>query len=150
MEIYEIANKKSFMNKLLKSDLFDTFELREALIHTSFKAIIDGVRNKDFFDTEALETLSPHLTWGEVRPYIYQLIMGAKSPSYFKIILSTSTSKTLALSPELDTCFLNIVYKENQISCTTGVAYKGFTLDKTPDKLWDERIKNFLFKYEFF
>lgn len=137
------------MAKLLKSELFDSFELREAILHTSFKAVIDGVRNSDYFDAERLETLSSHLTWGEIRSYVYSLVTGPKSPSYFKIILATSLSKSQSLSPDVETCFINLVFKDNQITCTTGVAYKHFTLDKSADALWDDRIKNFLFKYDF-
>ncbi|MGL4797946.1 MAG: DUF5721 family protein [Cellulosilyticaceae bacterium] len=154
MELYTIAQRKLFMNKLLKSELFDNFELREALIHTSFKTIVDGTRNKDFFSSiEDLPTppaeLSTYITWREARPYIYQLILGDKSPSYFKIILSLSQKKAHDLSADIDTCFINLIFKEGTITCTTGVAYKNFTLDKTPDTLWDERIKQFLFKYAF-
>ena len=40
-------------------------------------------------------------------------------------------------------------FKNNQTTCTTGTAYSEFTLDQSADHLWDERIKNFLFKYQF-
>lgn len=137
------------MNKLLKADLFDSFEVRECIVHTSFKAIIDGKRNHDFYSTEELEELSSYLSWQELRPHAYQMIIGAKSPTYFKIILSTNKQKTSSISGEVDTCFLNITFKDNQITCSSGVSYKTFTLDKTPETLWDDKIKNFLFKYEF-
>ncbi len=137
------------MSKLLKSDLFDNFELREAVLHLAFKAFVDGNRNTDFFDTTLDEPLSPYLTWSEVRPAIYQLMSGDKLPSYFKIVLSTPQSKTATLSPDLEACFLNITFKDNQITCTTGVAYKHFTLDKSADLSWDTTIKDFLFKHTF-
>lgn len=135
------------MNKLLKSELFDSFELREAVLHTSFKAVIDGVRNKDFFDSD--EPLPHYLSWQEVRTYIYGLMTGAKSPSYFKIVLATTQQKAQAISPDVETCFINLIFKDNQMTCTTGVAYKTFSLDKSPDHIWDEKMKQFLFKYEF-
>ena len=137
------------MNKLIKSDLFDSFLIREAVIHTSFKSILDGHRNIDFYNTDEQEGLSPYLTWGEMRPYIYHIILGNKSPSYFKIILSTSRPKTEAISDQVDTFFINITFKSSEITVSTGVAYKTFTLDKSPESIWDNKIKNFLFKYNF-
>lgn len=149
MEAYTISNKKLFMNKLLKAELFDNFEVREVILHSALKCIIDGKRNTDFYTTEELATLSNFLSWQEIRSSCYHLMIGSKSPTYFKIILSTSATKTESISSEVDTCFLNITFKDNQIVCSTGVSYKTFTLDKTPEKIWDEKIKNFLFKYEF-
>ncbi|MGL4361786.1 MAG: DUF5721 family protein [Cellulosilyticaceae bacterium] len=149
MECYEITNKKLFMHHLLKGELFDTFELREAILHTAFKAIIEGKRNEDFFDTEQIDCLSTYLSWQEMRPYFYNLISGSTSPSYFKLILSTSKEKTLTIADSIDTCYLNIIFKNNQISCTTGVSYKTFSLDQSPNSIWDDKIKNFLLRYDF-
>lgn len=147
MDLYTLTDKKHFMTQLIKSDLFDSFELREGVVHTLFKTIIDGKRNPDFFPTD--EPRSSYLQWGEVRSYMYHLLAGQKPPTYFKLILSTSKAKTEALSTELDTCFLNITFKDNLITCSTGVAYHTFSLDKTPEKIWDERIKKFLLQYNF-
>lgn len=149
MESYTITHRKEFMNKLLKSDLFDSFLVREVVMHTAFKSILDGHRNIDFYNTDERDDLSDYLNWGEIRPYVYQIITGTKSPSYFKIILSTNAQKTIAISDQVDTFFINITFKEASIQVGTGVAYKTFTLDKSPEKIWDEKIKHFLFKYEF-
>lgn len=137
------------MNKFLKSELFDNFLVREAVLHTAFKSILDGHRNIDFYNTDEQEGLSDYLSWGEMRPYIYHIITGSKSPSYFKIILCTNKTKTTAISTDVDTFFVNITFKSGEIHVGTGVAYKTFTLDKSPEKIWDEKIKQFLFKYEF-
>ncbi|MEG0388587.1 MAG: DUF5721 family protein [Niameybacter sp.] len=137
------------MNKLLKSDLFDGFLVREVVMHTAFKSILDGHRNIDFYNTDDQEGLSEYLNWGELRPYAYHIIIGTKSPSYFKIILCTNDQKTAAISDQADTFFVNITFKAAEIQVSTGVAYKTFTLDKSPEKLWDEKIKHFLFKYDF-
>ncbi len=130
MQTYPISNRKEFMAKLLKSDLFDTFEVKEVIIHAAFKLVIDGGRNMDYFDTLNGETYSKLLTWGELRKNVYELMQGSKMPTYFKI-------------------YLNIHFKDNQISCSTGTSYKTFTLDQSADKLWDEKMKQFLFKYNF-
>ncbi len=152
MQSFDITNRKEFMSKLLKSDLFDTFEVREVVAHMAFKLILAGERNQDYFKDileEETSNLSHFLTWGEIRKHVYELMSGHKLPTYFKIILSTNTEKTEGLSPDASTFYLNITFKDNQMSCSTGMAYKTFTLDKSSEQLWDEKIKNFLFKYQF-
>lgn len=152
MEIYTIEQKKVFMSKLLKHDLFDDFEVREAIIHTSFKSILEGTRNAEFFsDVETPETplLPSFLTWAEMRPYVYHLILGNKLPTYFKIVLSTNSQVAASLSELASTFFLNITFKDNAMTCSTGIAYKTFSLDKTPEHVWDEKVKQFLFEHGF-
>lgn len=152
MQSFDITNRKEFMYKLLKSDLFESFEVREVVSHTAFKLVIDGKRNKDYFndmDNDPDRVYSEYLSWGEMRKHVYELMQGHKLPTYFKIVLSTKLDKTTQLSPDASTFYLNITFKDNQITCSTGTAYKTFTLDKSADQIWDERIKQFLFKYQF-
>lgn len=152
MQSFEITNRKEFMSKLLKSDLFETFEVREIVAHTSFKMILDGKRNLEYFNdirNDSNIIYSEYLSWGEMRKHVYELMLGNKLPTYFKIILSTNTAKTLQLSSDASTFYLNITFKDNQITCSTGTAYKSFILDKSADHTWDERMKHFLLKYQF-
>ena len=152
MESFDITNRKEFMAKLLKSDLFDSFEVREVISHTAFKLVIDGKRNQDYFNdiqSDPDKVYSDYLNWGEIRKHVYELMQGHKLPTYFKIILSTKKEKTIQLSPDASTFYLNITFKDNQNTCSTGTAYQDFTLDKTADQIWDERMKQFLFKYQF-
>ena len=139
-----IVNNNLFMSCLLKQDIFDFFEVREVTLHTSYKLHLDGKRNMDFYESHELETLSEYLPWSQVRPSIFELIKGKKSPTYFKIILSTSPESTQEISTEASTFFLNITYKDGAISCITGTAYSSFSLDKTPEQTWDNKITKFL------
>ncbi|HHX62970.1 MAG TPA: hypothetical protein GX707_20000 [Epulopiscium sp.] len=145
-----IINNNLFMNCLLKQNLFDTFEVREVTLHTSYKMHLDGRRNTDFYDDMESEGrsecqgLSEYLSWSELKPHIFELIKGTKSPTYLKIILSTSPLKTQEISEEASTFFLNITYKEGAISCITGTAYASFSLDKTPEQAWDQKMTKFL------
>ena len=139
-----VINNNLFMNCLLKQTLFDPFEVREVTLHTSYKMHLDGRRNTDFYDHEELEGLSEYLSWCELKPHVYEHIKGTKSPTYLKIILSTPPSKTKEISDEASTFFLNISYKEGAISCITGTAYTSFSLDKTPEQTWDQKMTQFL------
>lgn len=153
MRLFEVTDQKRFMNHLLKTNLFDSFEVHEITLHTAFKVTIDGQRNeayfKDFSD-EAIKPLdSKFLGWSELRPFIYELIQGKHLPTFFKIILSTTMPNLTESYPYVTNFYLNILFKEKQITCNTGVAYQAFTLDKQADEVWDKRIEQFLLEYEF-
>ena len=114
--------------------------------------MIDGKRNLNYFNdiqNDPDTVYTEYLSWSELRRHVYELMQGHTLPTYFKIILSTKAEKTQQLSPDASTFYLNITFKNNLITCSTGTAYKGFTLDKSADEIWDECIKKFLFKYEF-
>lgn len=155
MQSFDIDNRKDFMNKLLKSDLFDTFEVRDVVVHTAFKLAISGERNLEYFndsldiDSADNSSLTKFLAWGEIRNHVYNLMSGNKLPTYFKIILSTNKERTLDICPDATTLYLNITFKDNHISCGTGTAYATFTMNKSGELEWDERIKRFLFKHNF-
>ncbi|OON96659.1 MAG: hypothetical protein ATN36_05215 [Epulopiscium sp. Nele67-Bin005] len=149
MESFCIDDNKIFMAKLLKGECFDEFEVREIVLHTAVKSIIEGKRNLEFFERDNRESLSEFISWQELKPYVYSLVAGKTLPTFFKIIFSTSPSKTLEISTEVSAFMLNITYKDNEIICTTGCAYKTFLLDKTPEQLWDNQVKNFLFEQKF-
>lgn len=149
MQSFPITNKKQFMNKLLKSDLFDLFEVREVILHTAFKMILDGKRNKDYFDIYDDDVINPYLNWGEIKKNIYELLQGHKLPTYFKIILATPPEKTQSLSLDVTTFYLNIQFKDNHILCSTGTSYKSFTPDQSSDAIWDAYTQRFLFEHHF-
>ena len=53
----QITDLKDFMNRLLKSDLFDPFWVVEVSITTYNTFLIDGSLHRDFLDSSALEIL---------------------------------------------------------------------------------------------
>ncbi len=136
------------MNCLLKQNVFDDFEVREVILHTFNKLHIDGKRNKAFYQEEETQTLSEYLAWSEMRSYLFELIKGKRPPTYLKVILSTTDQNTKAISSDASTFFLNIVYQEEKIQCTTGTAYATFSLDKSPEKAWDDHVTKFLISHQ--
>ena len=136
------------MSCLLKKDLFDHFEVREVTLHTFYKLHIDGKRNMDFYTEDEKEGLSEYISWAQMRDYIFELIKGKKSPTYLKVVLSTKEQETQDISSDVSTFFLNIVYNAGAIQCTTGTAYTTFSLDKTPEKAWDDKMVRFLSSQE--
>lgn len=136
------------MSCLLKKDLFDHFEVREVTLHTFYKLHIDGKRNKEFYTEEEKEGLSEYISWAQMRDYIFELIKGKKSPTYLKVVLSANEHETQEISSLASTFFLNIVYNEGISQCTTGTAYTTFSLDKTPEKAWDDKMAKLLASHQ--
>ncbi len=153
----ELTEVKTFMNKLLCSDVFDNFLLQEATIQGAISYHIEGALHTDFYSTEELEieqlTGLPFLPYGKVRTQCFDLIKGKRTPSYFKFVLLLSPSnlqKTLqqtgnSLTPaDVSGMFLNLKFQNNKLTLTTGVSYRIFTVDKQLEREWDALIQRFL------
>ena len=151
----QIQDVKEFMNQLLRADLFHPFYLWEASIKTGVSYHIDGRLNEDFYNTDELEALpqTDYISWAAIKPQIFSMIKGSKTPLSMKIILMLSEAGTnqllnkynLPLSDEnINGLFLNIYYDGTNLSCTTGVSYRTFTLDKRLETVFEESIQTFL------
>ena len=155
----QIQDVKEFMNHLLRSDLFHPFYLWEASIKTAVHYHIDGHLNQDFYNTNELEALpqSDYISWAEIKPQIFSMIKGSKTPLSMKIILMLSKANTnqllnkynLPLSAEnINGLFFNIHYDGTNLSCTTGVSYRTFTIDKRLEAVFEESMLTWLSHYK--
>lgn len=152
----KITHTKDFMNKLLLSEAFDAFLVREASIATFFTAHLEGKRNKDFYTSEELEELGEHTEyarWAELKPLCLQIIKGKKTPVSFKFVFKLSQKNTekfiqqtgLQMAEhDVSGLFLHILFEQGCITCTSGTALNIFTMDKTLDKEWDTMVERFL------
>ncbi|MDD7641034.1 MAG: DUF5721 family protein [bacterium] len=157
MKAFYIKDQKQFMNRLLKSELFDHFLLSEATIHGAISYSVDGHVNREFFDAEELETLtadgSEYLPFSYFRPICFELIRGKHTPLYMKFVflLSPENAKKTVLSTDsgfsaedINGIFLNLTFRDGQMLLTTGVSYRTFTLDRSFDQAWDALAARFL------
>ena len=157
MKAFYLKDQKQFMNRLLKSELFDHFLLAEATIHGSISYSVDGHINREFFDAEELSELtaegSEYLPFSHFRPICYELIRGKHTPLYMKFVFLLSpanTEKTLAsvdtgfTAGDVSGIFLNLTFRDGQLVLTTGVSYRTFTLDRSFDNAWDTLAARFL------
>lgn len=146
MLAFTVNDTKSFMNLLLKGETFDTFQFRQGELHTFASFIIEGKRNLDFYSTAELEQgLSRYVHWAEMRPFVFQAIKGNKLPQSIKLVFSLPDEKMEHL-PNTSAAFLNILFKENTVLCTTAISQKTFSLDKSSEKLWETYILKFFQK----
>lgn len=146
MLAFTVNDTKSFMNHLLKGETFDTFQFRQGELHTFASFVIEGKRNMDFYSTAELEQgLSRYVLWSEMRPFVFQAIKGHKLPKSIKLVFSLPDEKIENL-PNTNAAFLNIVFKENTILCTTAISQSSFSLDKSSEKLWEDYVLKFFKK----
>lgn len=157
MKMFHITHIKDFMNQLLLSELFDHFLLSEASIQGAATYIIDGHLTKEFYsqkelESEGLSGLS-YAPFSLLRGSCLDLIKGKKTPVSFKFVFLLSPdnlAKTLAraqsgFSPEdLNGVFLNFKYSAGKLTCTTGISYKTFSLDRSFEQYWDSLAEKFL------
>ena len=145
----QLLQVKDFMNKLLRTDLFDHFLLSEATIRGKGSYEIDGHLVPDFYSPEELDELEltglSCLPFGMLRENCFALIKGKHTPSYFRFILQLSpknlkntleVSKSGLTTQDLNGVFLNIKFQD-------GISYRSFTLDHTFDQEWDLLIRKF-------
>ena len=152
----QITDIKTFMHHLLKGTMFDNFLLQEATITQAASFHIDGTFNKDFYSEDELEEMNldhvPFLPFSHIRPICFELLKGKKKPGYFKFVFLLSPKNqesTIARSgssfhnEDVSAMYLNLTYKNNILTCTTGISYRLFSLDKTLDHEWDRLVTVF-------
>lgn len=157
MKAFYIKDQKQFMNRLLKSELFDHFLLAEATIHGAISYNVDGHINQEFFEAEELAALtadgSEYLPFSHFRPICYELIRGKHTPLYMKFVFLLSPAnekKTIASADtvfsaeDVGGMFLNLAFRDGQMILTTGVSYRSFTMDRSLDNAWDTLAARFL------
>ncbi len=153
----KITSIKQFMEKLLRSDAFDSFLLEEASVSTYNTFHIDGHQNREFYTTEEWDDASvrPYdfSMWKTMRPICFDLIKGSHTPIAFRFVLhlmpgyaeSILRGGETAVTPQQIKAFvLNIKYDSAGLTLVTGTAFHTFLPDKTPDALWDNAVRQFL------
>lgn len=149
------------MKELLSGEVFDNFLMSEITLSTAYAYTIDGHKNKDFFSDEEWKELQENqrtmATWAEMKPLIFQLIKGNKTPLFFKLILQLTPENTAKLlsanhcevpSEQIKALLLTIRYDGNKVVLTTGTSFTTFLMTKEPDEIWDKAMKLFLAKKE--
>lgn len=146
MLAFTINDTKSFMNLLLKGTTFDGFSFRQGEVTTFAAFAIEGKRNMAFYSPEETEQgLSRFVRWEEIRPFVFHAVKGSKLPKSIKLVFSLPDEKLENLT-NVSAAFLNILFKENHILCTTAIAQESFSLDKSGEKRWEEYVLKFFKK----
>lgn len=157
----ELTDVKDFMNKFLRTEIFDHFLLQEGAVTTAVSYTIDGQLTREFYDSGEMEELGldglKFIPYGMLRNNCFDLIKGKKTPVSFRFVLLLSPenlSRTLAgcSSPftenDISGVFVNIRYKGQKLTLTTGISYRIFSTDRTLEHEWDRLVEKFLKKHE--
>ena len=160
MQAAEIIEIKKFMQLLLGTNAFDSYEFVSAVIKTDMSYSIDGHINRNFYDANDWEALpyseNTFLPWGIAREKIFQLIKGKQSPLQFKIILKAhkdladsliNQSNSSQNPNDITGMFLNILYQDNKLNVTGGISYSFFTLEKDLEIQFFQQIITLLKSY---
>ena len=150
-----ITDVRQFMHQLLSGDTFDRFLLVEAGITMGISWRIEGRIHPSFYDSEAVPE-EEYVLWEEVRPHVYSVLRGSRLPLNMKIVLALPGPSVAGLmsraGKEKETghvrgMFLNILYQPSGLMITTGMARDDFSMDKTPEQVFDDSILHFLKKH---
>ena len=157
----QIKDVKHFMGRLLGTDFLDSFLLEEAVVSTYNTFTIDGHMNRDFFTREEWEepSVRPYdfSPWERMRPILFELIRGKKTPVSFRIILHLmpqyvpgvlKSAETALTAEQVKALVLTCRYENGALTLITGTSFHTFLPDKSADQLWDRAVKAFLDRRE--
>ncbi len=158
MVSFNVIDIKLFMNNLLREKMFDEFEVSSVELNTFTKFNISCDLNKKYLSSDEIEILGDRklVKWSEIKDIAFYMIKGNKTPSYLKIVFALphdkieNMVKKHELSIKADNVnglFINILFEDNVLKCTTGSSMNIFTLDKTLENYWDNSVKTFFKKH---
>lgn len=151
----DVSDVRAFMEKLFLKETFDGFQLMEAVIVTSNTFVIDGHIREEYYTREEWEELSEKQIsrWSSLRPLCFQMIKGKKTPESMKLVFKMADSgaeKLLEQSglplmgKDIEGLFFNVHYEKQRLRLTSGVSMRLFTMDKSLEHFWEQRLESFL------
>lgn len=132
------------MAELLINSSFDDFLLSGFKLSTMIDFEIEGKYNKEWGEYE-----EEYILWKDIKPTVYGLIKGNKTPLKLKAVM-VATDKILAKNEELinikgeDKYVINIKYEKDELSVTSAISMASFSLDNQKSKLWDGLVERIL------
>lgn len=146
-----IEDKKTFTHELLVGDLFDRFLCCKVVLHHNVDYVIDGHYNPSFFDSEEQENRKQQVyaSWTELKPLVFQIIKGKRLPEGFQIVLAASAESIekllqkcpFAIQPsQVEGLYVNLYYKNETLTLTTGSSYTVFTTDRSLEQLFEDAV----------
>jgi len=148
-----ILEMNRFMGKLLKGENFDGFLLKEGFLRTGMEYRFQGRVFPEYFDTAEQELHTEAYTyWGEVKPFVFELVKGKRTPlafSFTLLLTGNDTTEFLArhsvnVGEDSPSLFLQIRFEHGAGHIVTGTARNTFTLDKSLEEAWDAEVRQLM------
>lgn len=154
-----ILELNRFMARLLKSEAFDHFLLREGSVRTYMEYRFQGKLHKEYFETAEQEKYADreYALWGEVRPFFLELIKGKRTPLAIRLELMLPEQearrmflgKQVSVSEEtVPTLSFQLRFENGAARLLTGVSQSAFSLDRSKEEAWDMSVKQLLHTME--
>ncbi len=141
MIVLKVENIKEFMARLLTEEMFDKFHVSGCEVATFVTFQIDGKRHDEWYDTdERPSDECGQILWKQLRPVLFSLIRGKKTPEVFKVDFCHYMGNG-------DVGSLRVQYEKGELLVFTGYMQKEFSLTKEAQQAWDEKCRNFLGSY---
>ena len=149
----KILEMNRFMGKLLKGENFDGFLLKEGFLRTGMEYRFQGRVFPEYFDTDELEKHSEDYTyWGEIKPFVFELVKGKRTPLAFSftLLLTRDATKELlarrsvTVGEDSQSLFLQVRFEHGAGHIVTGTARNTFTLDKSLEEAWDAEVQQLM------
>ncbi|WMI81656.1 DUF5721 family protein [Anaerotignum sp. MB30-C6] len=144
MLAFTVYDTKLLMALLLKGDTFDQFTVRQAEVFSYASLTINGTKDESYLTEEDPE---PYCLWADIKPFVFQAVKGKTLPRSMKIVLSLPKNKTEKY-PNAKAVFLNLLFREGTLLCTTSVAEETFSLEQKATKQWDEDVLQFFKEHQ--
>lgn len=142
MIVLQIEDVKTFMSQLFVGDMFDKFHVNGCQIATFTEFEVSGKRCREWYDTDELsENVGDLVVWQQLKPMIFSLIKGKKTPSKMKIDFCHYLENG-------DCGSIRIQYEKDELYLYTGYMQKEFSLTKEKQNEWDDNCLNFIKKNE--
>ena len=142
MIVLKIENVKEFMQHLFQTDMFDKFCVGRCEVTTFVNFTTDCRKNPDWYDSDEKQGETGILVrWLELKPVIFSLIKGRKTPSRLAVDLCY-------YMPDGDMGSMRIQFENGSLIVYTGYMQHEFTLDRGKQQNWDENCITFLKKNE--
>lgn len=142
MIVLKIENIKDFMSFLFAGDMFDRFRVSVCEVTTFVTFRADGKLCPEWFDSdERPEDDSGLADWQQLKPIIFSIIKGKKTPEKMRIDFCHYRENG-------DCGSLRIQYENDELLLFTGYMQKEFSLNKEREREWDENCIRFLRKKE--
>lgn len=154
MKAFNVPEIKPFMQGLLSGNLFTAWQLRSLTLSVLTRIELDGAINGEYLTEEERKARTcPYILWEEIQPKVRTLIAGGHTPTQMDIILAMDPAKVKDMNAEqVESLHLTIHYEtvheeggktSQKLTLVTGTSMKTFTLDKTPERTWDEAVPRF-------
>ena len=144
MLAFTVFDTKKLMAYLLKGDIFDQFTFRQGEIYSFATFTINGAKDQSFITEEDSE---PYCLWADIKPFVFETVKGKRLPKSMKLVFSLPKEKTERY-PNAKAVFLNLLFREGALLCTTSLTEETFSLEQKATKQWDEDILHFFKKHQ--